>query len=427
MTIQLSSLLDTNAEIIPWEKVDPSWIETIEQATLSDTPPSYLIYPQTQDALAQVVEYANRLQWPILPCGNGSKLNWGGLVKNPQLVISTQRLNRIIDHAVGDLTVTVEAGVTLQQLQTILQPHSQFLPLDPAYPETATLGGIMATADAGSWRQRYGGVKDMVLGLSFVRFDGKIAKGGGRVVKNVAGYDMMRLFTGSYGTLGIISQMTFRLYPLPEASQTLLVMGKSESIATLAKNLRQSGLTPTAAEILSPSLVQYLEYGEGMGLMLRFQSIPESITEQITQVTQLAHSLNCQSKIYSDLDEVNLWEQLQKSITVPTSEAKITCKIGLTPSAAVDFLTQLDRYGLGMVNLSSGLGKLILKKKAIQKMRSLCQTHQGFLSVLEAPKLIKQTIDPWGYNGNALDMMQKIKQKFDPNHLFSPNRFFGKI
>lgn len=426
MTIQLSSLLDTNAEIIPWEKVDSSWIDIVEQATLSDTPPSYLIYPQTQNALAQVVEYANRLQWSILPCGNGSKLNWGGLVKNPQLVISTQRLNRIIDHAVGDLTVTVEAGVTLEQLQRILQPHSQFLPLDPAYPDTATLGGIMATADAGSWRQRYGGVRDMVLGLSFVRYDGKMAKAGGRVVKNVAGYDMMRLFTGSYGSLGIISEMTFRLYPLPEASQTLLMTGNPNDISILAQTLRQSGITPTAAEVLSPSLVQNLGW-EGMGLILRFQSIPESITEQIRQVKKIAQPLDFQSKIYSDSDEVNLWQQLQKTITKSNSISNITCKVGILPSAIINLLTQLDLYGLGMVNLSSGLGKLIIKKEEIEKMRSLCQTHQGFLSILEAPKSIKQTIDPWGYNGNALDMMQKIKQKFDPNHLFSPNRFVGKI
>ncbi|PSF38402.1 FAD-binding oxidoreductase [Aphanothece hegewaldii CCALA 016] len=426
MTIQLSSLLDTDAEIIPWEKVDYSWIDIVEQATLSDTPPSYLIYPQTQDALAKVVEYANKLQWSILPCGNGSKLNWGGLVKNPQLVISTQHLNRIIDHAVGDLTVTVEAGVTLQQLQTLLQPHSQFLPLDPAYPDTATLGGIMATGDTGSWRQRYGGVRDMVLGLSFIRFDGKIAKGGGRVVKNVAGYDMMRLFTGSYGTLGIITQITFRLYPIHEASQTLLMTGKPDDISILAQTLRQSGITPTAAEILSSSLVQSL--GEdGMGLMLRFQSIPESITEQIRQVKKIAQPLDFKSTIYADLDEISIWSQLQKSFNTSNADAKIVCKVGILPSSSIELLTKLEPFGLGMVNLGSGIGKLIIRKEGIEKMRSLCQNHQGYLSILESPKSIKQTIDPWGYNGNALDMMQKLKQKFDPNHLFSPNRFVGKI
>lgn len=420
MTIQLSALLNTDAEIIPFSKVDSSWQDIVEQATVSDTPPSYLIFPHTQDALAKVVEYANENQLAILPCGNASKLNWGGLVKNPQLVISTQRLNRIIAHAVGDLTVTVEAGVTLQQLHSVLQPHSQFLPIDPAYPDKATLGGIMATADTGSWRQRYSGVRDMVLGLSFVRYDGKIAKGGGRVVKNVAGYDMMRLFTGSYGTLGIISEMTFRLFPIPEASQTLLLTGKTDSIYNLGLSLRQSGVTPTAAEILSTSLVESLGHREEMGILLRFQSISESISEQIRQVKELAQPMNCQSQIYSDIDEINLWQQVQ----VRNNNSDLICKIGISPSESILFLTKLNEFGLGMVNLSSGLGKISINKEGVKELRSLCQSHQGFLAILEAAKPIKQNIDPWGYNGNALEIMQKLKQKFDPNQIFSPNRLF---
>lgn len=421
MTIQLSSLPVTDLEIIPFSKVDSSWRETVEQATLSDTPPSYLIYPHTQEALAKIVQYANENQLAILPCGNGSKLNWGGVVKNPQLVISTQRLNRIIDHAVGDLTVTVEAGVTLQQLQSVLQPHSQFLPLDPAYPEQATLGGIIATADAGSLRQRYGGVRDMVLGLSFVRYDGKIAKAGGRVVKNVAGYDMMRLFTGSYGTLGMIAEMTLRLYPIPEASQSLLLTGQPESIAIIAKSLRASGVTPTAAEILSSSLVKSLGYGDGIGILLRFQSIPESITEQIRQVKELAQPFDCQSQIYTDSDEMRLWQQIQ----ITNQPNYLLCKMGILPSEIVELIIRLDEFGTGMINLSSGLGKINIRKEGLEEIRSLCQSHQGFLSILEAPKLIKETVDPWGYNGNALAMMRNIKQKFDPNQLFSPNRFLG--
>ena len=175
--------------------------------------PFYLAFPETLEALATGVKLANEFDWKILICGNGSKLSWGGLVKEAQLVISTQRLNRIIDHAIGDLTVTVEAGMTISQLQQALSPSNQFLPLNPCYPQSATIGGIVATADTGSWRQGYGGVRDLLLGLSFVRADGVIAKAGGRVVKNVAGYDLMKLFCGSFGTLGIISQVTMRLYP----------------------------------------------------------------------------------------------------------------------------------------------------------------------------------------------------------------------
>jgi glycolate oxidase FAD binding subunit len=234
----------------------------------------------------------------------------------------------------------------------------------------------------------------------------------------------MRLFTGSYGTLGIISQITFRLYPIPEASRTLLVTGNPESLATLAKTIRQSGLTPTAAELLSPSLVRSLEPGARMGLMLRFQSISESIAEQISQVSQLAQQLNCSSKIYTDSAEIELGDSLQKEVI---SASEIICKIGILPSQSIELLIKLDEFGMGMVNLSSGLGKISIRREGIQEMRSLCQSQQGFLSILAAPKAIKEAIDPWGYQGNALAMMEKIKQKFDPNQIFSPQRFVGNL
>ncbi|NES72750.1 MAG: FAD-binding oxidoreductase, partial [Okeania sp. SIO2D1] len=202
------------------------------------------------------------------------------LVSQVDLVVSTQKLNRIVEHAVEDLTVSVEAGVKLADLQQRLRAAGQFLPLDPAYPETATLGGILATADAGSWRQRYGGVRDLVLGLSVVRADGEIAKAGGKVVKNVAGYDLMKLFVASYGTLGIISEVTLRTYPLLKASQTVAAAGDESAIAKLTESLLCSALTPTAIDLLSTRLVEDLALGNGFGLLVRFQSLGASVEEQ---------------------------------------------------------------------------------------------------------------------------------------------------
>ena len=136
-----------------WPDLDPQWQRRLEAAILAVIPPNYFAFPETPEALSAAVKFARDNRWKLLPCGSGSKLNWGALVQESQLVISTQRLNRIVEHAVGDLTVTVEAGVRLAQLQQALQPSRQFLPLDPAYPESATIGGIIATADSGSWRQ----------------------------------------------------------------------------------------------------------------------------------------------------------------------------------------------------------------------------------------------------------------------------------
>jgi glycolate oxidase FAD binding subunit len=431
---KLETLVNSNSDLIAWENIEKAWKEKIKGAIATQTPPSYFISPKTPESLSEIVKYAYENRLSIIPCGSGSKLSWGGLVNNAQLVVSTQHLNRIIDHAIGDLTVTVEAGVNLSNLQAILNQSNQFLPLDPAYRDTATIGGIVATADSGSWRQRYGGVRDMVLGLSFVRSDGQIAKAGGRVVKNVAGYDLMKLFAGSYGTLGIISQVTFRLYPLPEASGTIVLTGETNAIATATQSILMSSLTPTAADVLSAALVNRLEIGKERGLMVRFQSIPESVQEQLTQVEAIAQQLELKTSLYRDRDETNLWQRLQKSMRIPSSESAITCKIGVMPNTATATLEQLDRLtanqGLGTINLGSGLGRLHFHEveiSQIQKMRSLCQKNQGFLTILEAPIFVKQQLEPWGYMGNALEIMRRVKQKFDPNNILNTGRFVGGI
>ena len=432
---KLETLVESNSDLVNWENAESQWKERIESVIATNTLPSYLIYPHTPEALSEIVKCTHEHHWAILPCGSGSKLNWGGLVKNIQLVISTGHLNRIIEHAVGDLTVTVETGVKLADLQNTLNQTGQFLPLDPAYPESATVGGIVATADSGSWRQRYGGVRDMLLGLSFVRADGQIAKAGGRVVKNVAGYDLMKLLAGSYGTLGIISQVTLRVYPLPETSVTVVLTGNKSAIATATQTAIASGLTPTAAEVLSASVVSRLGMGQGMGLIVRFQSIAASVKEQSAQIESIGQQLGLQAGLYRDADQKQLWQRLQQIIGVPASASAITCKIGVMPAAAVTILNQLDeltyKQGLGRINASSGLGRLHLDSEEalsqIRKLRSLCQEHRGFLTVLEAPASFKQQLDPWGYTGNALEIMRKLKQQFDPESILNPGRFVGGI
>jgi len=420
---QLKNL--SNSDILPWDNFQPQWKAKINSALTS--PPSYFISPHNTDALATTLKLANEHNLTVMPCGSGSKLNWGGVRKNIQLVISTEKLNRIIEHAADDLTVTVEAGVKLASLQETLKEKGQFLPLDPTYSHDATLGGIVATADAGSWRQKYGGVRDMLLGISFIRADGEIAKAGGRVVKNVAGYDLMKLFINSYGTLGILSQLTFRVYPLPEASTTILLTGEKNAIATAHQTLLQSSLTPTAADLLSASLINKLDLGKGIGLIVSFQSILASVQEQISTLETVAKKLNLNHSLYQNTDELNLWQTLQKTITIPVTDTAITCKIGILPNAAVSFLDTLTE-NLGVIHGNSGLGRLYLNNETqIKKLRSQCEQNGGFLTILTAPIPVKQKIEPWGYQGNSLKIMQQLKQKFDPKNILNPNLFVGGI
>jgi glycolate oxidase FAD binding subunit len=410
---------------VDWENITPSLQTAILGAVSPGITPTCIVYPRTQTELGAVIAEAYRNQWRVLICGSGSKLRWGGLAKGVDIVISTIHLNQIIDHAIGDLTVTVEAGIKFAALQKTLIQANQFLALDPSYPDDATIGGIIATTDTGSLRQRYGSIRDQILGITFVRSDGEIVKAGGRVVKNVAGYDLMKLFTGSYGTLGAIAQVTFRLYPIPEASQTVLLTGDAQAISQAADILRNSALTPTQADLLSAPLISSLAVGKGLGLIARFQSIPESITEQSKQLLNLGEKLGLESAIYTDTDEASLWQRLRESIHKLTPESAITCKIGILPTAATKLLTQSD---IGMIHIASGLGILQLtSEQEILKARNICENQGGFLSILSAPTHIKENIDIWGYTGNALSLMQGIKQQFDSKNIFSPGRFVSGI
>ncbi|MEO0541712.1 MAG: FAD-binding oxidoreductase, partial [Cyanobacteria bacterium P01_A01_bin.105] len=222
---KLTSVVD-GARVTDWGALSDVWRRQVTLAcpSAAETQP-VAVFPETEAELAAVVERAYAAGWVMLPCGAGSKLDWGGLMPKVDLVVSTVRLNQVVAHWVEDFTVRVQAGVRLADLQAQLRSHHQFLPIDPLYDDTATLGGIVATADTGSLRQRYGGLRDLLIGVQMVRDDGAVAKAGGRVVKNVAGYDLMKLMTGSYGTLALLSELTLKLSPLPERTQTVQVSG----------------------------------------------------------------------------------------------------------------------------------------------------------------------------------------------------------
>jgi glycolate oxidase FAD binding subunit len=420
-----ASIVGEENAVCLWENIELSHQKHIQQTLTTGTYPSCVVYPASQEQLAAIIAAANRDNLRVLPCGSGSKLSWGGLVQDVDVVVSTERINKLVEHAVGDLTVTVEAGMKFSNLQSILATHRQFLALDPTAPELATIGGIVATADTGSWRQRYGSVRDQLLGLTFVRADGEIAKAGGRVVKNVAGYDLMKLFTGSYGTLGIITQVTFRLYPQQETSTTVVLTGTAEAITAVAATLRNSALTPTQADLLSTKLVSNLGLGQGLALITRFQNICESVKEQSHRLLQVGQKLGLDGAIYVDIDEAHLWQRLQEQIHNTVTNSLITCKIGVLPTAAVEVLQQLE---IGIIHNGNGLGLCKFEEQnQVLAVRDLCEKHAGFLSILTAPHQVKQNVDIWGYTGTALQVMRGIKQQFDKKNIFSPGRFVGGI
>ncbi|MGB8703297.1 MAG: FAD-binding oxidoreductase [Thermosynechococcaceae cyanobacterium] len=413
--------------VLPFADWSPDW-QVQAKAAYPDAQSLGMVAPQTVAHLSKVMTLVHRNHWQVLVAGQGSKLGWGALARQADLLVSTRHMNRLTDHAIADMTVTVGAGMRFADLQTLLAQQHQWLPLDPSHPHQATLGGILATRDAGSLRHRYGSLRDLCLGLTLVRADGQVAKAGGRVVKNVAGYDLMKLLTGSFGTLGIVAEMTLRVYPLPEACSTMLIQGEPAAIAPLTADLLRSTLTPAAVDILTAET----DPAEII-LAIQFQSLPEGVAAQIERVQAMTQALEVQVKVQTETAAAQEWPQTSE-------ETQILCQIGVLAAQAVASLRDLQRcaadHGValqGRIHAGSGLGKLRLVSHEtddvplLTQLRSRCEQAGGFLSVLEAPTDLKKRFEVWGYSGNALDAMHKLKKQFDPQGLLNPGRFVGGI
>ncbi|NJL46646.1 MAG: FAD-binding oxidoreductase [Leptolyngbyaceae cyanobacterium SM2_5_2] len=437
----LESLLGP-AAVVPSEQWSETLTTTLSHVSAEHGLPAAVVYPRTEAELAEVMTCAARHQWRVLPCGSGSKLAWGGLASGVDLVVSTSRLNQVIEHAVGDMTLTAQAGLTLAKLAPQLAQVNQFLAVDPAYPEQATLGGLVATGDTGALRQHYGGLRDMLIGITLVRHDGQMARAGGRVVKNVAGYDLMKLLTGSYGTLGVIAQLTFRLYPVQDESRTVVIAGGATAMQALVTAVRLSSLTPVSLDILSPALSIALGFGENMVLAARFQSITPGVEEQVNQLLAMVPPELTATVCREGADQ-DVWNRLSTVLFPPPAQPgdepqrpRIVAKVGLRPAEAVPFLAWLTTFvptaGLARLHASSGLGTVQLvgeaaTAEAVMGLRSRCEQAGGYLTLLEAPLALKQAVDIWGYSGNALGLMTALKAEFDPERRLSPGRFVGGL
>lgn len=397
-------------EILEWQQ-NLRWQNKIQMAGSVDCIPRYLVFPNTTVILSQLVSFAYRNHWRVIPTGEATKLSWGGLQQPADLLISTVNLSQIVEYGEDDLVITVQAGMKIKDLNNFLAAKNQFLPIDPFFEDDATVGGVVATANSGSWRQRYGGVRDLILGLSFVRADGEVVKAGGKVVKNVAGYDLMKLFTGSYGSLGIITEVTFRLYPLLSDSCSIKVTGNYQKLNHLRSVITQSGLTPTMADFIFDV--------EGLSLAMRFQSIKPSVDQQIELVNTWVKNLGLSAQVFGGQRELDFWNNLK------VNDLPILCKVGVLGDKIVDFFEHFKCSGF--VNISSGIGFIFLDNQVrshqIRLMRQFCEDNGGYLSMVRSPLELKKQIEPWGYVGNGLTMMKKIKEKFDPQEVFRNTLF----
>lgn len=420
------------SQVVSLEALTEPLKGAVRRAIASPTLPDCVAFPKTPAQLAEVVTCAHQNQWRLLPCGHGSKLDWGAPILAADVVVSTQALNAVIEHAEGDLTLTAQAGAPFADVQAALLKTQQFLAINPAYPDRATLGGIVATRDTGALRQRFGGIRDMLIGVSFVRHDGQFAKAGGRVVKNVAGYDLMKLMSGSFGTLGILTQLTFRTYPLQASSQTVISTGPAEAIRAMIADVLQSSLTPVAMDLLSARLLPDDCRPSEVGLAVQFQSIEAGVSEQVVRLREIARSHAVEIRKLAGEGEHQFWQGLTQDIFAEKSSSVAIAKLGILPAKAVDLLSYLanllppDSWEC-RIHASSGIGFLRLSPQAdsleaVAAVRSHCRAAAGYLYLLEAPREWKAAFDPWGTDESAKRLMARLREQFDPQGRLSPGR-----
>jgi len=388
--------------------------------------PRVIVEPASAEAVAAVLEWASRDKLSVLVRGAGTKIGWGPAPRRIDVLISTARLNAVVAHRHGDLTATVQGGATLGDVNNTLAQHRQWIPLDPPWADRATIGGIVATNDSGPRRHRYGAPRDLIIGVEFARVDGRLAKGGGIVVKNVAGYDLPRLLTGSFGSLGVIVTATFKLYPLTAASRTLVVKPSNASdLGSLALKLSASHLTPTALEFATHPL----------RLIVRFESIESSVTQQADTAAKLIAESGYEAQTLSESAEAEYW---QSHARLADDERGALLKVSVLPTDIAETLTIIERLagnrGYTAVG-RAGAGVFLLRitedvqlqKRVIDGLRDALQIGKGSAVVVKSSPELRTHVDVWGPIGDGLALMKAVKQRFDPAGILSPGRGPGGL
>jgi glycolate dehydrogenase FAD-binding subunit len=363
--------------------------------------------------------------------GGGTKFDWGGIGEPVTVELETGGMAKILEHNVGDLTAVLQAGVPLAEAQAAFAAEGQMLALDPPLGagDAATVGGVVATADSGPLRHRYGGVRDLIVGISLALSDGTLAKAGGKVIKNVAGYDLAKLFTGSQGTLGLIAGVTVRLHPKPEATAT--AVGASDDAEQLAEAATLLAGLPLEADSLDAAW----QAGSGR-LLARFGGATAADQAEAAGARMREAGLDGVQTVEDD-DE--LWADLRAAQRRPRGEAgdeassrgsaslKVSARVtDLAPAiraaeAAGGSLVSRAAHGLSWITLDSG--DLVRRATGV---RDALQPRAVVL--LDGPAELRRELDPWGpLDPGALVVMKRIKERFDTTRSFRPGAFVGGI
>ncbi len=385
---------------------------------------SKLVEPGTAEELAAVLKKATAAGLALIPRGGGTKMEWGNPPRRSDAILSIARLNQIEEHAWADMTATVAAGCTVKQVQEVLAQRGQRIAMDPLWPERATIGGVLASNDTGAIRLRFGGLRDLIIGATIALPDGTLAKSGGKVVKNVAGYDLMKLVTGSLGTLGVITRAIFRLHPVFKQTQTVSFAAGSHADANrIVLAVNDSNLVPTGLQVVSQS------DGE-VRVDIRFEGIPAGIEAQAAELAKFVAGARQAPTPEDAWRRETLWEgaapaMVGKFSILPEQIASYCEHVHSTcGGAGAGWKVVAHGTGLGWVRVEANAPSLAA---IVNALRARAEQGAGSFVVLHCPPELKQQLDMWGSVGDGLPLMGRIKNQFDPTGALNPGRFVGRI
>jgi len=401
------------------------------------------VAPSSAEEAAEIMKLAQREQLGVIPAGAGTWLGVGNSMRRADVILNTRRLSRIVQHEPADLVATAQSGVALADLQTHLAQSGQWLPLDPPDDGRASIGGVVAAGVGGAQANGYGLPRSFVIGMRVVLADGRAIKAGGNVVKNVAGYDLCKLFTGSYGTLGLITEVTFKLRPIPAETRTVIASGPILSLVSAARSIISNKLFPVAIEILSSRAAALLDLpGTDQPVLLaRFAGSPRAVVFQAAHALAILRRENASLATLNDEDDG--WWQSLAALPLQFSD-KLIWRTGMRPTDLISFLDeviQLEKSeafhsslmwhaGLGDGRLRALANPPVYYREAVRALEALRQkavTLGGNLVVENAPLEIKSEIDAWGNDYSSQPLMRRIKEQLDRKATLSPGRFVAGI
>jgi glycolate oxidase FAD binding subunit len=403
--------------------------------------PEAAVFPGSLDEVRGVVAIAAEGNIPLVPWGGGTAASVGTPVPATGIVLGLGRLDRLLDHEPGDLTATVQAGMTLARFQDALREHGQWLSLDPPDPERATIGGIVAANASGPRRHLYGTARDQLIGLTVVTADGAIVRGGGKVVKNVAGYDLPKLFIGSYGTLGVIVDLTFRLRPLPETERWVSArFDRLKDAGAAVRAIMNSDVIPVALELLDADASRALGPDGAPTLVAGFDGLAEQVEWQCAELAAIAGALGGRGVLPLPAGPPAGGFSAQASMS-----AVAIVRFSVLPTLVAELMEQgaamakqrglrtawTSHAGVGVVTAALGSPgdrpDLNAVASALGEWRALARSGGGHATLEWAPLAVKSEVAVWDDLGAASRVMQRIKAQLDPTNLLNPGRFVAGI